>query len=55
MQLVLKSTEICNVRYVLESCINYISTPLVFAGQYTFKLNDEYLNKLSVHISLFLH
>ena len=29
MQLVLKSTEICNVRYVLESCINiYLDSPL---------------------------
>jgi len=25
MQLVLKSTEICNVRYVLESCIKIVS------------------------------
>ena len=31
MQLVLKSTEICNVRYVLESCINiYIGRYLEF-------------------------
>ena len=47
MQLVLKSTEICNVRYVLESCIkNDIPIYLIYEVKMVYAgfLMSTYLN-----------